>query len=376
MITGFDRPNLRFSVEEPKNKQQMLLALLDERKKKSGIIYCSTRKQVDTLCDLLSEKGFAVTKYHAGLPEAERRVRQDDFVYDRARIMVATNAFGMGIDKSNVSFVIHYNMPKSLEEYYQEAGRAGRDGGAADCILLFSPGDIFTARFLIENASENENAPDEERTETVRHGMHLLNSMVGYCKTTRCLRSYILDYFGQSHDERCGNCGNCDASITEKDITNEAKMILSCVQRIYRHLGYAVGAALAVQVLRGSRSKRITELSLDRLSTYGLMRSYARQTVCRMIDALQEQGLLAVNPTYGTLVLTERSRAVLFNGQQVYMQVKETAINKDTVPPDRQPDSVQTQNRNQQTFRRPNGREAAFSHRRSRRSTRPSCMRS
>ena len=193
VVTGFDRPNLRFEVLRPKNKRAALLELLSARREKSGIIYCATRKSVETVCSTLLSEGFAATRYHAGLEPEERQANQEAFLRDRATVMVATNAFGMGIDKSNVSYVIHYNMPKSLEAYYQEAGRAGRDGSAADCILLYGPGDVTTAKFLILNSSENEALTDEQRQAVQAEDLMRLDGMVGYCKTKACLRGYILD---------------------------------------------------------------------------------------------------------------------------------------------------------------------------------------
>ena len=209
-VTGFDRPNLYFDVVklETKYKAAWVARYVADHPDESGIVYCATRKKVESVCELLCDHGYAATRYHAGLSEAERSENQEDFLYDRKTVMVATNAFGMGIDKSNVSFVIHYNMPKSIEAYYQEAGRAGRDGAEADCILLFSPGDVQTARFLINNGSDNEEMDAVQREEVRRQDLERLNAMVGYCKTKSCLRGYILDYFGQKHPAMCGNCGS------------------------------------------------------------------------------------------------------------------------------------------------------------------------
>ena len=245
-VTGFDRPNLYFEVIQPESKDKALLRLLAGRKGKSGIVYCATRKKVESVCELLCDHGYAATRYHAGLSEAERSENQEDFLYDRKTVMVATNAFGMGIDKSNVSFVIHYNMPKSIEAYYQEAGRAGRDGAEADCILLFSPGDVQTARFLINNGSDNEEMDAVQREEVRRQDLERLDAMIGYCKTKSCLRGYILDYFGQKHPAMCGNCGSCKGNFRSVDITREAQIILSCVKRVHDALGYNVGANLLV----------------------------------------------------------------------------------------------------------------------------------
>lgn len=322
LVTGFDRPNLFFDVRHPAKKLPELMELLEERAGKSGIVYCSTRKQVDKLHEALNAAGISTAKYHAGMEEKDRHSNQEDFVFDRAGVMVATNAFGMGIDKSNVSFVIHYNMPKSLEEYYQEAGRAGRDGAPADCILLFSAGDVSTAKFLIENSTENEELSYEEREQHLRQSFARLDAMVGYCKTVRCLRGTILDYFGQKHSAICGNCGNCSAELVETDITRQAQMVLSCVRRVKSHLGYEVGASLLGQVLHGSRSQRVLELRLDTLSTYGILHNMPRQEIRRLFDVLADQDLIEYAEPYHTVRTTPLSNEVLFHGMCVTMRSK------------------------------------------------------
>ena len=321
-ITGFDRPNLYFEVRRPELKDRELQRLLSERRGKSGIIYCATRKKVESVCERLQDLGFSATRYHAGLEEAERATNQEDFLYDRKPIMVATNAFGMGIDKSNVSFVIHYNMPKSMESYYQEAGRAGRDGAEADCILLYSGADVQTARYMINNGSDNEELDPAQKEIVRKQDLERLEAMVGYCKTNTCLRGYILEYFGQKHPELCGNCGNCRGVYQEVDITQEAQMILSCVKRIHDKLGYWVGINLVGQTLRGSRDKRVMELGLDSLSTYGLLKDRTRSDIHAMIDHLEAEGYLQSEQEYQTIFLTPQASQVLFQGKQVLQKVE------------------------------------------------------
>ena len=321
VVTGFDRPNLFFDVRRPANKTEALLSLLRERRDKSGIVYCATRANVERVCLALQRAGVEATRYHAGLSEAERRQNQEDFRFDRKTVMVATNAFGMGIDKSNVSFVIHYNMPKDLESYYQEAGRAGRDGEPAEAILLYAPGDVATARFLITHGERGSDSGEDgvRREQDLRR----LEMMVGYCKHGGCLRGCILDYFGQEHGAGCGNCGNCCASYVESDITVTAQMILSCIRRVHDKLGYYVGMAAIVSVLRGSRSRRIGELGLDSVSTYGLLRDRSAAEIRGCIEYLENAGYLFVEQEHSTLRMTERAGAVLFRGERVSMSVRQ-----------------------------------------------------
>ncbi len=319
VVTGFDRPNLYFAVQQPKRKQPVLTALVEARRDRSGIVYCATRSGVEKICDLLCQRGIPATRYHAGLSEEERQRNQDDFQFDRKTVMVATNAFGMGIDKSNVSFVIHYNMPKSLEAYYQEAGRAGRDGEAAECILLYGPGDVATAQFFLQQAGENEDLSPEERAEVQARDARRLEAMVNYCKTTHCLRGHLLDYFGQAHDPTCGNCGNCRSQFVQVDITRQAQMILSCVKRVQGKLGYYVGADLLSKVLRGSRSQRVLTLGLDGLTTYGLLRDTSEALTRRYLEALEEVGYLVTEPVHKTLRPTPQAGEVLFRGSKVFL---------------------------------------------------------
>ena len=321
VVTGFDRPNLWFEVRHPELKDGELLRLLEARKRRSGIVYCATRKSVEQVCQLLTDRGYAATRYHAGLEERERMENQNAFLYDEKTVMVATNAFGMGIDKSNVNFVIHYNMPKSLEAYYQEAGRAGRDGSNADCILLYAPRDVQTARFLIENGSDNEDLTEEQREVIKKQDYERLEAMTVYCKTRTCLRGWILEYFGQKHPEVCGNCGSCAKEYEKKDITKEAQMILSCVRRIKDHLGYYVGKPTVVRTLQGSREKKTMELGLNELSTYGLLKTMSANAIKELISRLEDGGYLVTELEHQTLRLTEKASGVLYLGESVEVLV-------------------------------------------------------
>ena len=313
ITTGFDRPNLYFAVEKPSSKPSALLAHLMQRRDKSGIVYCSTRKTVEEVCDMLLSRGLPTTRYHAGLDPEERLANQDDFLYDRKTIMVATNAFGMGIDKSNVSFVIHYNMPKNMESYYQEAGRAGRDGEAADCILLYNGQDVRTAEFLIEHSHENEDESMDEKTrrQLIERDTERLKQMTFYATTTDCLRRYILNYFGEKAPLCCGHCGNCDTNFEEVDATMDARKILSCVYRLDErrlHFGKTVVAA----VLTGSKSEQINRFHLDTLSTYNIMHEQTAVRVRQLIDVLLERGLLTADPErYNALFLTQTGNALM-----------------------------------------------------------------
>lgn len=314
ITTGFDRPNLFFEVVRARDKDQWLSRFLAERPGQSGIVYCATRKTVDSVTASLLAQGIPAARYHAGMEDRDRRQSQEGFVYDQARVMVATNAFGMGIDKSNVSFVVHYNMPKDLESYYQEAGRAGRDGSPARCVLLYAPGDVRTAKFLITNSQEDqEGDPDRIRRDLVR-----LDRMVRYCKTGGCLRADLLDYFGEIHRGSCGNCGNCAGSFVDRDITVEAQKILSAVARVEKRYAYGLGAAVIIKLLRGSRDKRVLQLGLDQLPTHGALRGMDPDRIRRYIDVLMEEGYLRSDgEEYPVLRLTARAGDVLFRGQQV-----------------------------------------------------------
>jgi ATP-dependent DNA helicase RecQ len=306
LTTGFDRENLYFEVQRPKDKFQALMACLESRRNKSGIIYCSTRKTVEEICGTLKERGFPVTRYHAGLADGERHKNQDDFIYDRKGLMVATNAFGMGIDKSNVAFVIHYNMPKNIESYYQEAGRAGRDGEAADCILLYSPQDVRINSFLISN--DDEGQKDEAQ---IARNLELLKAMTFYATGSDCLRSRLLGYFGEAAPHYCGHCSNCNTTFETVDITIPAQKIISCVYRIEQQ-NRRFGKAMVVNILRGSKNEKIRSLGLDSLSTYGIMADTDAHRIRTILDYLVDQRYLAVTgDEYPVLSLTESSREII-----------------------------------------------------------------
>ncbi len=325
VTTGFDRPNLFFSVERPKNKITWLYNFLAARPQESGIVYCSTRKQVEAVYETLRARGIPAARYHAGLSDEERRMNQEDFVNDRVRVMAATNAFGMGIDKSNVGFVVHYNMPKDIESYYQEAGRAGRDGSSARCMLLFSPGDVSTAKYLILNSQDNESLTEEEQDILRRRDLERLDRMTGYCKTAGCLRSYLLEYFGEEAPGECGSCGNCQKGLESRDITIEARKILSAVARAQRKYRRGIGIGSIVLMLSGSREQKVTRLGLDRLSTYGIMKDVDRGLIRDYMDFLVQEGYLCTEgDEYPVVRLEEKARGVLSGEEQVTYRYRKT----------------------------------------------------
>lgn len=308
VVTGFDRPNLRFEVLRPKDKRAVLLQLLAERRDKSGIVYCATRKTVEQVCGLLQEAGFAATRYHAGLDADERRENQEAFICDRSPIMAATNAFGMGIDKSNVRYVIHHNMPESIEAYYQEAGRAGRDGEPSRCTLLWNESDIVTRRRLLDMDNDNERLTPEER-ETVRMSKRrLLDGMIGYCRTTDCLHVYMTRYFGEntSRTGTCtGGCTNCDSTFETLDVTDIARSISRCVHdAMYDYddqgrptcgpVRQGLGSGKIVAILRGSKAKDLIARHLDRCPSYGRLHDAPEARIRDVLSQMATDGFLSI----------------------------------------------------------------------------------
>lgn len=318
LITGFDRKNLYFGVEKPQDKFLALSQYLSKNKGKYGIVYCSTRKTVNEVCERLIHIGFKATKYHAGLSDEERRENQEDFIYDKYNIMVATNAFGMGIDKSNVSFVIHYNMPKNIESYYQEAGRAGRDGEPADCILFYGGQDVIINQFLIDQSNGNEGLDFETICAIKEKDRELLRIMTYYCHSKECLREYILNYFGESVSGGCGNCSSCNTAFEEVDITIEVQKILSCILRS----GQRYGIKMIIDTIRGSKGKRILSNNLDKISTYGIMSGVSEKKIREIINLLVlEDYIIITNDQYPIVKLTQKASRVLFEGHKVNMKV-------------------------------------------------------
>lgn len=331
ITTGFDRPNLFFSVIRPQQKQKELLNLLEQRYRKIGIVYCSTRKQVEEVCDLLCEKGFSATRYHAGLSDEERWKNQDDFVYDRKRIMVATNAFGMGIDKSDVRYVIHYNMPKNLESYYQEAGRAGRDGEEADCILMFGQKDISTAQYFIDHIEPNPELTEEQNEAFRQKEQKRLGHMIAYCKTYGCLRAFMLRYFGDSSPDRCEKCCNCKTTFKSVDVTEDAQKILSCIVRT----GQRFGAQVICDVLRGSVTQQVIRFHLDKQSTFALMDGIRQKKIKDLINSLESQGFIRYTGVGKPILkVTDTGRLVLKGGEKVYAREALTAVKTSAVSPE------------------------------------------
>lgn len=305
LVTGFDRENLFFQVDKPKSKDRFILDYLDRHKGESGIIYCATRKNVDSLYTLLKKRNISVAKYHAGISIEERKQMQDDFVFDYTSIVIATNAFGMGIDKSNVRFVIHYNMPSSMENYYQEAGRAGRDGLNSECILLFSPQDIIINRFLLEHKDFSDIDPTDAMTIRERD-IKRLQIMEGYCYTTECLRNYILKYFGEDPKKPCDDCGNCLRQFETLDMTDEAKKIINC---IYESRG-RYGKNIIMDTVLGAKTARLEEIGATEYKSYGVLESSNKNLLRRLIEELLLEGYIQTGE-YQVLKLGDISKLKL-----------------------------------------------------------------
>lgn len=321
ITTGFDRPNLFFGVIKSSSKDEKLIDLIRERGDRSGIVYCATRKNVESVCELLCDNGFSAARYHAGLDEYERRKNQEDFVFDRKNIMVATNAFGMGIDKSNVTYVIHYNMPKNIESYYQEAGRAGRDGGEADCILLYSPKDVRLNRFMIENSEGNDELTIEENEQIRERDFERLKYMTFYSTTNDCLRGFILRYFGGEKKAYCGKCSNCLSVHKLVDVTIDAQKIMSCIART----GQRYGKTVICDVLKGSKSEKILKAELNNQSTYGIMKEVTARHIFGTIDFLAEKEYISSDNETEVLKLLPKSRDVLFGRERLVMKKVENS---------------------------------------------------
>lgn len=289
VVTGFDRENLYYSVEHVsgKRKDDYVLDYIQKHGDESGIVYCATRKNVDNLCEKLSRSGVSVTRYHAGIDNDTRKKNQDDFIYDRVQVVVATNAFGMGIDKSNVRFVLHYNMPQSMENYYQEAGRAGRDGESAQCILLFSAQDVMINKFLLEK-KEFEGMDLDDIELVKQRDMHRLQVMEGYCRSTTCLRNYILEYFGEKAVTPCDNCGNCHKEYDELDMTADAKWVINCIAETKGRYGLNI----VIGTLMGANRARLKEIGADAYKSYGVLGNQSEADIRLLIDQMLAEGYI------------------------------------------------------------------------------------
>ncbi|MDD7306547.1 MAG: DNA helicase RecQ [Peptoniphilaceae bacterium] len=312
-VTGFDRENLLFEVRKPKDKLSFLKTYLEDHKDSSGIIYASTRKRVEAIYRYLKKQGFSSTYYHAGLDEATKKKNQEDFIFDRKNIIVATNAFGMGIDKSDVRFVIHYNMPQDMESYYQEAGRAGRDGEKSDAILLFSGQDIIINKFLIRKTSNKDYLINK---------LNNLQIIINYVNTSECLRKFILNYFGQEAEDKCNSCSNCLSYFKKIDVTVDCQKILSCIYRLRQR--YGVNTVVAC--LKGSDSANAKKRNLNSVSTFGILKNVSEKYIKDLIGTLIADGYIGVSGIeYPILKLTKKSKAILFGEKKIFIKEIEKA---------------------------------------------------
>ncbi|MGL4688255.1 MAG: DNA helicase RecQ, partial [Fusobacteriaceae bacterium] len=311
-ITGFDRANLKYVVVKGVNSKDYIKKYLNEHEGESGIIYCATRKEVDNLYNELSKK-YKIGKYHAGMPDKERNSNQEEFIKDNIEIMVATNAFGMGIDKSNVRFVIHNNLTKDLESYYQEAGRAGRDGLASTCILIFNPKDIKTQRFFIENNQFGASA------EIIKGKYEKLSTVINYAHTSKCIRSYVLEYFGELPIENCENCSSCLDTRVEENITLESQKIISCIGRTKERYGINT----IVSVLSGSKNASILKFRLNTQTTYGILKEYTQKEIRAFMDLLVGDGYLEITTgEYPIVILTEKGKDFIREKKEIFRKVE------------------------------------------------------
>lgn len=320
-VTGFARDNLYFEVIKTTDKYTALKRYLDLYSFQSGIVYCATKKAVDELYYRLSDEGFSVTRYHAGLPKTERTENQNAFIYDEKQIVIATNAFGMGIDKSNVSFVIHYHMPGDIESYYQEAGRAGRDGSNANCVILFSPQDIRIQKFFIENSEYQGDLTFKQKLHLKALRYDKLNKMIYYCENDVCLRNYILRYFDENPTSKCGNCSGCNGVTQTADVTVPAQMIFSCIKRVSEK----ENSQTIADILKGESTDYIKEKGYERLSTFGIMSDSAKSEIIKHIDYFIAHSFITERDD-GTLMLDKKTRTVLFEGKKVRKIVERQPI--------------------------------------------------
>ena len=317
LVTGFDRKNLYFAVETPKKKDSYVINYIGEHASESGIVYCATRKNVDALYEKLCAEGIPAARYHAGLTGEERKQSQEDFIFDTRPVMVATNAFGMGIDKSNVRYVLHYNMPQSLENYYQEAGRAGRDGGRAECILLYSAQDVMINRFLMDNREQNGEYTKEETEALRERDEERLKKMTFYCMTPHCLREYILRYFGEKGTVNCENCRNCLREFEQVDVTETAMSILACIREVRQRYGVNVIAGM----LAGDDRAKLREYGMFSYRSYGILKPMREVEIKQLINRMLVEGLLSVtNDKYAILKITERAEEMAENGERFILK--------------------------------------------------------